>query len=80
MAKNTTVTIESDPIDPRIDLRSIPGAYLTQEDVAVVARVAVGTVRNWRSLGIGPAFARTKPPLYRASDVADWIDSNRSDA
>lgn len=69
-----------DRLDPLTDLRAIPGAYLTQEDIASICRVAVGTVRNWRSLGIGPAYARMKPPLYRAGDVADWIDSARTNA
>lgn len=67
-------------LDPATDLRAIEGAYLTQEDVAAICRVKVGTVRNWRSLGTGPAFARMKPPLYRAGDVADWIDRSRTDA
>lgn len=69
-----------DVLDPLTDLRAIPGAYLTQEDIASICRVAVGTVRNWRSLGTGPVHARMKPPLYRAGDVADWIDVNRTNA
>ncbi|WP_206446477.1 helix-turn-helix domain-containing protein [Agrococcus sp. KRD186] len=69
-----------DVLDPLTDLRAIAGAYLTQEDIASICRVAVGTVRNWRSLGIGPAYARMKPPLYRARDVADWIDAGRTNA
>lgn len=62
-------------LDPYTDLRSIADVYLSQEDVAAVCRVAPGTVRNWRAAGKGPRYAKIKPPLYRAGDLADWIEA-----
>lgn len=62
-------------LDPYTDLRSIADVYLTQEDVAAICRVATGTVRNWRASGKGPRYAKIKPPLYRAGDLADWIQA-----
>lgn len=67
---------QSYTLDPRTDLRTIEDVYLVQEDVAAICRVSPGTVRNWRATGKGPRYARLKPPLYRAGDLADWIEAN----
>lgn len=58
------------------DLRALGAAYLTESEVALVCRTSAGTVRNWRSQGKGPPATRAaRKPLYRASDVADWLDA-----
>lgn len=68
------------PDEPRIhplsDLRTLGAAYLTEAEVAVVCRTSPGTLRNWRSEGKGPPVTTAAhKPLYRACDVADWLDA-----
>ncbi len=65
-------------LDPYTDLRELGAGYITQDDVAAVCRVSPETVKNWRHAGTGPPSTKGKNPLYRACDVADWIDSQIS--
>lgn len=67
---------EQEGIHPLTDLRTLGAAYLTEREVAVVCRTSPGTLRNWRSDGKGPPVTTVaRKPLYRACDVADWLDS-----
>ena len=52
----------------------INGMLTAQEAAERVGR-AVLTLRNWRSLGIGPRWVRYlgKQPLYPAADLDEWI-------
>lgn len=51
---------------------------LTTLDAAPVAGVAVKTLENWRSVGIGPKFIRAgRKVLYDPVDIAAWKDANR---
>lgn len=68
------------PVHPLTDLRALGAAYLTEQEVALVCRTSAGTLRNWRSLGKGPpATTVARKPLYRACDVADWLDAGLHD-
>ncbi|WP_241248994.1 helix-turn-helix domain-containing protein [Agrococcus sp. KRD186] len=67
--------VDRNPLDPYTDLRALGAAYITQDDVASVCRVTPETLKNWRHKGTGPPSTRGKMPLYRASDVADWLDA-----
>jgi hypothetical protein len=52
--------------------------WLTQEEVAWLVGRSPRTVRNWRSLKIGPPWHRPKGlhlPRYLRSEVDAWIRS-----
>lgn len=41
-------------------------------------RIALQTLRNWRSLGFGPPFYKIgKNVFYRGEEVREWIESQR---
>ena len=53
--------------------------YLTPEEVAERYRgtISIGTLRNWRSMRIGPAFVKVgKSVLYPASELDMWDQKN----
>lgn len=57
--------------------------YLTAAEVAKLLRKSTGTLRNWRSQGIGPAWCRMSesvnaPVLYPANELQAWIKRNES--
>lgn len=53
--------------------------FLTQDDVAIMLRVSVDTVRRMRQRGDGPPFVRLSKRriLYRRSDVDAWISKQQ---
>lgn len=54
--------------------------FLTPDEVAERYRgsVSVGTLRNWRSMKIGPSFVKIgKAVLYRIDELDAWDDRNR---
>ena len=51
-----------------------PGTLLEAEDVAMILRTSVLTLKNWRRDRVGPKWLVSgKQRLYRAGDLADWI-------
>jgi hypothetical protein len=53
--------------------------YFTPEEVTERYRgaISVGTLRNWRSMRIGPAFVKVgKSVLYPASELDAWDQTN----
>lgn len=55
---------------------------MTTREIAARYRIAVGTLENWRSMGIGPSFVKTPTGriLYRASVVEAWVTSATPEA
>jgi hypothetical protein len=54
--------------------------YLTPEEVAERYRgeISVGTLRNWRSMRVGPAFIKIgKAVLYPVAELDAWDEQNR---
>jgi hypothetical protein len=54
--------------------------FLTPEEVAERYRgeVSVGTLRNWRSLRVGPGFVKIgKAVLYPVAELDAWDEQNR---
>lgn len=54
--------------------------FLTPEEVAERYRggVSVGTLRNWRSMRIGPTFVKIgKAVLYPIEELEAWDRTNR---
>ena len=54
--------------------------FLTPEEVAERYRgeVSVGTLRNWRSMRVGPAFVKIgKAVLYPVTELDAWDEQNR---
>jgi hypothetical protein len=64
---------------PNMPLRLSEVKYLTAEEVAERYRgaVSVGTLRNWRTLRIGPPFVKIgKAVLYPAAGLDAWDQAN----
>lgn len=56
-----------------------PGTLLAQEEVAVILRTSVHTLKNWRRDRSGPRWIEIgQQRLYRAGDLATWIDDRSS--
>jgi hypothetical protein len=54
--------------------------FLTPEEVAERYRgeVSVGTLRNWRSMRVGPSFVKIgKAVLYPVTELDAWDEQNR---
>ena len=53
-----------------------PKENLVTEEVARLMRTTPSTIRYWRHTGYGPkGFRVGRRVLYRASDVAAWLES-----
>lgn len=54
-----------------------PQYLLSTAQAAESIAVSVKTLRNWRSLGLGPRYVRLSPNdvRYRPADVAAWVDA-----
>ncbi|MEC5291756.1 helix-turn-helix domain-containing protein [Aurantimonas sp. C2-6-R+9] len=53
--------------------------YLTPEEVAERYRgaITIGTLRNWRSMRIGPAYVKVgKSVLYPVNEIEAWDQKN----
>jgi predicted DNA-binding transcriptional regulator AlpA len=51
---------------------------LNEKEVALATRLALPTLRNWRSLGRGPAYLKLgKAIRYRESDVQAYVEKSR---
>lgn len=54
--------------------------FLTPEEVSERYRgsVSLGTLRNWRSMRIGPSFVKIgKSVLYPSSELDAWDEKNK---
>lgn len=52
-----------------------PGTLLESEDVATILRASVLTLKNWRRDRTGPPWIEVgQQRLYRAGDLANWIE------
>lgn len=54
--------------------------FLTAEEVAERYRggVSVGTLRNWRTMKIGPSFVKIgKAVLYPVAELKAWDEANK---
>ncbi len=50
---------------------------LTALDAAEILHVSPKTLERWRLEGFGPSWIRAgRKPLYRLSDLIDWLDAN----
>ena len=53
----------------------MPKAHYTREELAALLNVAVQTLASWACRNRGPVFVkRRRRVLYRAGDVAAWLD------
>lgn len=54
--------------------------FLTPDEVAERYRgeISVGTLRNWRSMRVGPSFVKIgKAVLYPITELDAWDEQNR---
>lgn len=65
-------------ITPYTDPASLsPGTLLEPQDVALILRVSVHTLKSWRRDGVRPPWVEPgKRRLYRAGDLAAWLDQH----
>lgn len=50
--------------------------FYTQADLVKILKISPRTLERYRQEGTGPAFVKTgRRALYRASDVAKWVDA-----
>lgn len=71
MSKAATSEQSSSPVLKRAKL-------LTTEAVAEMLSVPVGTLRYWRSAGLGPAWIKLEGSIrYALEDILDYIRCNR---
>lgn len=56
-----------------------PDVWLTTEEAAEFLRLAPATLKNWRSLGCGPAYHRGRPVVYSLVDLKAWKSNRRLD-
>ncbi len=53
----------------------MPKATMTRDELAALLNVKVQTLAAWACRGRGPVFIkRRRRVLYRAGDVAAWLD------
>lgn len=58
---------------------SFPAATgaLSTDDAAAYICHSPGTLQNWRSLGIGPAYCKVgRRVVYRVADLDAWLSSH----
>ena len=52
--------------------------YVPEHDLAASIGNEVGTLRNWRAKGIGPAYTRAGGQIvYPLDAIRDWLADNR---
>ena len=52
--------------------------YLNEYEVSALIGFAVGSLRNWRSLGRGPCYHKMgRAVRYRLKDILAWVESQR---
>lgn len=64
------------------NVQSDDDELLTDEEVSARyrGRISVGTLRNWRTLKIGPAYVKVgKAVLYRRAALKAWDEKNTVD-
>lgn len=75
--RNTTSTTATAPSVVTTD--GLSRLSLTTAEAARVLGVAPKTLRNWRSLGSGPAYVElgSRQCVYRPADLDSWLLSKR---
>jgi predicted DNA-binding transcriptional regulator AlpA len=49
---------------------------LTEDDIARITGMSLGTVRRWRLLNQGPPYLKLNSAVrYRPSDLAEWLNN-----
>ena len=51
--------------------------FMKEHEVAEKLGVSTGTLRNWRSQGVGPAFHKMPSIRYSVKDVIEYIEKTR---
>src|SRR5699024_8176940 len=58
-----------------------PDELMTAYAVADVLGLAAGTLANWRTLGLGPAYVKLgRRVRYRVSNINDWVSSQANES
>ncbi|MGN7725218.1 helix-turn-helix transcriptional regulator [Luteimonas sp. 22616] len=78
MKKQDSPLVAAVPAAPEHDhIVFAPSDLLNEKEVATMLGIATGTVRNWRSLRIGPTYVKLgkRAVRYRRVDVESFITS-----
>jgi excisionase family DNA binding protein len=53
---------------------------LTSDELSAELKIPKGTLNNWASQGLGPAFVKVgRHRRYRREDVEAWLTANRTE-
>jgi len=65
-----------------VDVLPAPGDLLNEREAAVLLRLAVATLRNWRALKQGPRFVKLgmRAVRYRRADLEAFIVGDAEEA
>jgi len=54
--------------------------YVNDVEAAMILSASPQTLRNWRHMGLGPAYAkRGRMVRYKVADLLDYMNSGRID-
>jgi len=68
-------------MDP-LNITEFPHRRLSVKEAARILGITTGSLHNWRTAGMGPAYYKEKPDMptsrvwYVLSDVLDWLKQN----
>jgi VCBS repeat-containing protein len=52
--------------------------FIKEHDLATKLKVSKGTLRNWRSQGVGPPYYKLRGSVvYKADDINTWLDTQK---
>ena len=59
------------------EIKDLNGPLLTEIELSELLSMDRGTLRNWRSAGIGPTFIKIgRSVRYKLSDILDYLNVN----
>ena len=52
--------------------------FLKETELAKKLKLSAGTLRNWRSQGVGPSYYKLRGRVvYKEADLIAWIDKRK---
>lgn len=77
MTKKKNLSAATVPVVPYYSARAFaPSDLLNEKEVATELSIAPGTLRNWRSLKVGPPWTKLRRAVrYRRADLDAFIAS-----
>jgi hypothetical protein len=75
------MSIEDTTVDRRGEALRQQIGLLTEEDVAAMFGIKVGTLRNWRVQGEGPRYTKAgNGVFYRVAAIEDYLERQEAES